>query len=75
YRLRIMGDSGMIPAAFPGATLVADGEFAVPAISVVELNASLQAALAAGAQVTSLAPSESALETEFHAAVGAGGSR
>ncbi len=75
YRLRVMGDSTMIPAAFPGATLVADGEFTVPAISVAELNASLQAALAAGAQVTSLAPSESALETEFHAAVGAGGSR
>lgn len=75
YRLRVMGDSSMIPAAFPGAALVADGEFTVPAISVAELNASLQAALAAGAQVTSLAPSESALETEFHAAVGAGGSR
>lgn len=75
YRLRVMGDSSMIPAAFPGAALVADGEFVVPAISVAELNASLQAALAAGAQVTSLAPSESALETEFHAAVGSGGGR
>ena len=36
------------------------------------MNAGLQAALARGAQVTGLSLRESALEAEFHAAVGGG---
>ena len=69
YLVRLAGNPAAVLAAFPGATVLAAGEVVLPALGVTELNAGLQAALAAGAQVTGLAPRESALEAEFHAAV------
>ena len=69
YLVRVAGDPAAVLAAFPGATVLASGEVVLPALGVTELNAGLAVALGAGAQVTGLAPRESALESEFHAAV------
>lgn len=66
--LRVAGDAAAVLAAFPGATVVGS-DVHTGAIGVAELNAGLQAALAAGAQLTGVAPRESTLEAEFHAAV------
>lgn len=71
YRVRVAGDGVALLAAFSGAIPLPDGEYELPALSVAELNAGLQRALAAGARLTSVTPRESALEAEFHAAVGA----
>jgi ABC-type multidrug transport system ATPase subunit len=73
YTVRVAGDTSAVLAAFPGATPAGAGEVLLPPLGVAELNAGLQAALAGGAQVTGLAPRESALEAEFHAAVAAAG--
>lgn len=72
YRLRVAGDAAAVLEVFAGATLVGAAEVEIPAVTLAELNAGLQAALARGVQVVSLAPRESALESEFHAAVGGG---
>jgi ABC-2 type transport system ATP-binding protein len=72
YRIRVAGDPASLLAAMPGAQLTGDGEIVSPPVTVAELNAGMQRALAAGVQVTMLAPRESALEAEFHAAVGVG---
>ena len=72
YIVRVAGDPAAVLGAFPGASVVGPGEVALPPLGVAELNAGLQAALARGAQVTSLAARESALEAAFHAAVGGG---
>lgn len=69
YLVRVLGDPAAVLAAFPGSAVRAAGEVVVPSIDVPALNAGLQAAIAGGAQVTGLAPRESALEAEFHAAV------
>jgi ABC-2 type transport system ATP-binding protein len=74
YLVRVTGDPAAVLAAFPGANANGSGEIVLPPLGVAALNAGLQAALAAGAQVTSLAPRESALEAEFHAAVAGGNS-
>jgi ABC-type multidrug transport system ATPase subunit len=73
YRLRVAGDAAPVLASFDGAMLAGPGEVDTLPLTVMQLNACLQTALAAGAQVTAMAPRESALEAEFHAAVGAGG--
>lgn len=72
YRVRVAGDGSALREGFPAAAPVSAGEFELPAMTVSELNAGLQRALAAGAQLTSVTPRESALEAEFHAAVAAG---
>lgn len=71
YRVRFAGEGAALIAAFPGSVAVSAGDVEIPALTVGELNAGLQRALSAGVQVTSLAPRESALEAEFHAAVSA----
>jgi ABC-type multidrug transport system ATPase subunit len=72
YIVRVVGDSAALLGAFPGASVVSPGEVVLPPLGVSALNAGLQAALARGAQVTGLSLRESALEAEFHAAVGGG---
>ena len=72
YIVRVVGDSAALLGAFPGASVVSPGEVVLPPLDVSALNAGLQAALARGAQVTGLSLRESALEAEFHAAVGGG---
>ena len=73
YVLRVLSDPAVVLATFPGARVVGPGEVVLPALGLAELNAGLQTALSLGAQVTGLAPRESALEAEFHAAVGGAG--
>lgn len=72
YVIRVAGDAAPVITAFPGAVHGGPGEVIVPPVDVPALNAALQAALAAGAQVTGLAPRETDLEAEFRAAVGNG---
>ena len=69
YLVRVAGDPAAVLTAFPGATVLSSGEVMLPPLGVNALNAGLAVALATGAQVTGLAPRESALEAEFHAAV------
>ncbi len=73
YRVRVTGDRGPVLEAFAGAVPVGADEAELPALDAAALNAGLQRALAAGAQIVSLAPRESALEAEFHAAVAPAG--
>jgi ABC-type multidrug transport system ATPase subunit len=73
YRIRVAGSTSSLVAAIPGARESAPGEVETPAITVAALNTALQSALAAGVRVTSIAPRESSLESEFHAAVGGQG--
>jgi ABC-2 type transport system ATP-binding protein len=72
YRVRVAGDAAALVSAIAGARVMGDGEVETPPITVAVLNAAMQQALAAGVQVTALNPRESALEAEFHAAVGSG---
>lgn len=69
YRVRVAGDPAAAAAAFPGSVVTGTAELDLPPLSVAELNAALAAALAAGVQVTALAPRTSTLEAEFHDAV------
>lgn len=75
YRVRVAGDAAAAAAAFPGAVVTGGAELELPPLSVADLNAALVGALAAGVQVTGLAPRASTLEAEFHDAVGAARSR
>lgn len=72
YRIRFLGPVEPLLAAFPGGSLANPGELDTGAIDIAGLNAALQQVLASGAQVTALAARESALEAEFHAALGGG---
>jgi ABC-type multidrug transport system ATPase subunit len=66
--LRVAGDATAVATVFPGATIVGDAVH-TPPLGIAELNAGLQAALAAGVRLTGVAPRESTLEAEFHKAV------
>jgi ABC-2 type transport system ATP-binding protein len=70
YLLRVRGGVELLLAQFPGATLGANGDIAVPPLDTATLNSGLAAAIAAGALVTAVIPRESALEQAFHSAVG-----
>ncbi|MBM4194851.1 MAG: ABC transporter ATP-binding protein [Gemmatimonadetes bacterium] len=70
YRLRVAAGGAAVASAFPGARESEPGVFDLPALDLPAVNAGVAAAIAGGALVTSLAPRESALEAEFHAAVG-----
>lgn len=72
WRVRFAADAARYLPHFPGGRLTDDREVETPAVDVALLNACLQASLTDGAQVVALSPRESALEAEFHAAVGAG---
>jgi len=71
YRVRVAGDPAAAAAAFPGAVVTGDAELDLPAMTVADLNRALAGALAAGVQVTALAPRVSSLEAEFHDVVAA----
>jgi ABC-type multidrug transport system ATPase subunit len=70
YRLRVPANADAALAAFPGATLGANGDVDVPPLDLVALNGGLAAAIAGGALVSAVTPRESALEQAFHSAVG-----
>jgi hypothetical protein len=70
YRLIVSTGAGLVPTIFPGARAVgAEGGFEIPAIDLGTLNAGLAELLKGGAQLSSLAPTESLLEYHFRDAV------
>ncbi len=73
YRIRVASDAAAAIAAFPGATEMEPGNVVIPAIDLATLNRGLARAIADGAIVSAVQPVQSALEREFHAAVGAPG--
>lgn len=73
YRIRASAGADAIVAAFTGAREASRGEVLVPPVDVATLNRGLMQSIAAGALVVSVAPDRSALEREFHDAVGGTG--
>jgi ABC-2 type transport system ATP-binding protein len=70
YRLIVSTGATLVPPIFPGARpLGAEGVFELPAIDLATLNAGLGELLRGGAQLASLAPTESLLEYHFRDAV------
>ncbi len=70
YRLIVSTGAALVPTIFPGARAVgAEGGFELPAIDLATLNAGLAELLKGGAQLSSLAPTESLLEYHFRVAV------
>jgi ABC-2 type transport system ATP-binding protein len=70
YRLIVSTGAELVTTIFPGARAVgATGGFEVPAVDLATLNAGLAALLKGGAQLSSLAPTESLLEYHFRDAV------
>jgi ABC-2 type transport system ATP-binding protein len=70
YRLTLSSGAALVPAVFPAARPAgADGSFDLPAIDLATLNAGLAELLRGGAQLVSVAPTESLLEYHFRDAV------
>jgi len=70
YILSIVGDAALVPTVFDGAVSRGNGEFEIPPVDLMALNAGVSALLARGALVTSLRPAHSVLEQHFREAVG-----
>ena len=70
WLIRATSGGDILMTHFPGSSTDAAGDILVPATSVELLNASLSAAMAAGARVSCVIPRESTLEQAFRAAVG-----
>ncbi len=73
YRVRVAAGADALVAAFPGSAEREPGTVLIPALDLVTLNRGLSRAIADGAIVSAVQPSQSALEREFHAAVGGPG--
>jgi ABC-2 type transport system ATP-binding protein len=70
YRLTLAAGPELVPSVFPLARAVgAEGNFELPAIDLATLNAGLAELLRGGAQIASVAPTESLLEYHFRDAV------
>jgi ABC-type multidrug transport system ATPase subunit len=70
YRLTLSSGAALVPSVFPAARPVGtEGNFELPAIDLATLNAGLAELLRGGAQLTSVAPTESLLEYHFRDAV------
>ena len=70
YRLTVTVGAALVPSVFPAARPIGpDGSFELPAIDLPALNAGLAELLKGGAQLTSVAPTESLLEYHFRDAV------
>ncbi|MFI5312015.1 MAG: ABC transporter ATP-binding protein [Gemmatimonadales bacterium] len=72
YRIRVVAGADAVLSCFPGAALGANGDVEVPPVDIVTLNEALAAAIGSGGLVSSVAPSEGALEQAFHSSVGKG---
>jgi ABC-type multidrug transport system ATPase subunit len=70
WRLTVAAGGECLADIFGDAVSLGRGDWAVRAESLPELNAKLAAALACGVLLSGVAPSQSALEHEFHEAVG-----
>ncbi|HXB25677.1 MAG TPA: ABC transporter ATP-binding protein [Gemmatimonadaceae bacterium] len=70
YRLTLSSGAALVPSVFPAARPAsAEGSFELPAIDLATLNAGLAELLRGGAQLVSVAPTESLLEYHFRDAV------
>jgi ABC-type multidrug transport system ATPase subunit len=70
YRLTVASGAALVPTVFPAARSVGEeGNFELPAVDLATLNAGLAELLRVGAQLTSVAPTESLLEYHFRDAV------
>lgn len=69
YRLVVAHGEARVPEIFPGARMVADGEFEVTALSLREINDGVRAFVESGGLVRALYPVHSALEQQFREVV------
>lgn len=70
WRLTVAEGGDRLAAVFGEAVPLGRGDWAVRAASLPELNARLMEAIALGVMLSGVAPAQSALEHEFHEAVG-----
>jgi ABC-type uncharacterized transport system ATPase subunit len=70
YLLSVAAGADIVPAVFPGAHSVGQGEFELPALDLATLNRGLAELVARGALVGMLTPVHTALEQHFREAVG-----
>lgn len=73
YRVRAVAGADALVAEFPGAVETEPGNVLIPALELGALNRGLARAIAGGAIIAVVQPVQSALEREFHAAVGGPG--
>jgi ABC-2 type transport system ATP-binding protein len=69
YRLTVITGADQVPAVFPDARAVSDGIYVLPAVDTETLNVGLAELVRRGARLTSVAPTESALEYHFREVV------
>jgi ABC-type multidrug transport system ATPase subunit len=72
YRIALARGADLVPAVFPGARAVGQGEFQLDGLTLDQVNAGLAALLARGALVSMVYPVHSMLEQQFREAVGIG---
>jgi ABC-2 type transport system ATP-binding protein len=71
YRLLLAKGAELVRATFAHAREIGPGQFDLPAMDLAAVNAGLARLIAAGALVSSIAPTHSALEQQFREAIGA----
>jgi ABC-2 type transport system ATP-binding protein len=71
YRLVVSRGEARVPEIFPGARMLAAGEFEIGALSLGEINDGLVRLIQSGALIRAVYPVHSALEQQFREAVGA----
>lgn len=69
YRLVVARGAELVPSLIPGAAETTPGDFALPGLSLEELNAAVAELVARGALVRVLAPAHTELEQQFREAV------
>ena len=72
YRIALARGAELIPAVFPGARPVGQGEYQLEGLSLHAVNAGVAALIARGALVSTVYPVHSMLEQQFREAVGIG---
>ena len=72
YRLALARGTELLPAAFPAARALGQGEFQLDGLTLDEVNSGLAVLLARGALVSMVYPVHSMLEQQFRDAVGIG---
>ena len=75
YRIALSRGAELVPAVFPRARMVGQGEHELDGLTLDELNAGLAALLARGALIAMVYPVHSMLEQQFREAVGVGEKR
>ena len=70
YRLNVAAGADLVAQVFPGARVVGQGEFELPALDLATLNRGLAELVARGGLVGMLTPVHTALEQQFREAVG-----